>query len=246
MNDIIFGRNPVMEAIKSNREIEKIMVQQGAEGSIKKIESMARQNKIPLQYVGKAALDRLIGSKHPGSHQGVVAYVSAFSYTSVEEILEKAVFKGEKPFVIILDGIEDPHNLGAIIRSAEGAGAHGIIIPQRRSASVTETVAKVSAGALEHMDIAKVANLTDTVDKLKKLGLWIGASHMEGDRYWENDFTVPLALIIGSEGKGVSRLLMEKSDFTLSIPMMGKVNSLNASNAAAVLFFEIARQRQGI
>lgn len=258
MNDIIFGRNPVMEAIKSKREIEKIMVRQGALGSIKKIESLARQNKIPLQYVSKQALDRLVKSgsqagqeaghqgKQQAGHQGVVAYVSAFNYVTVEEMLEKAVFKGEKPFVIILDGIEDPHNLGAIIRSAEGAGAHGIIIPERRSASVTEVVAKVSAGALEHMDIARVQNLADTVDKLKKLGLWIGVSHMEGKNYWEEDFTGPFALIIGSEGKGVSRLLMEKSDFALTIPMMGKVNSLNASNAAAVLLFEIARQRQAV
>lgn len=251
MSDIIFGRNPVMEAIKSKREIEKILVQQGSEGSVKKIEALARQRKINLQYVARPALDRAVRGSQAGSqqggkanHQGVVAYVSAFTYTQLEEILEKAVFKGEKPFIIILDGIEDPHNLGAIIRSAEGAGAHGLVIPERRSASVTETVAKVSAGALEHIDIAKVQNLADTVDKLKRLGIWIGVSHMEGKNYWEEDFTGPLALIIGSEGKGVSRLLIEKSDFALSIPMMGKVNSLNASNAAAVLLFEIARQRQ--
>lgn len=240
MNDIIFGRNPVLEAIKSGRQIEKIMIQTKAEGSVKKIEALARQNKISLQYVGKPALDRITKEKH----QGVIAYASNFAYISVEEILEQAVFKREIPFLVILDGIEDPHNLGAIIRSAECAGAHGVIIPARRAASVTATVAKISAGALEHIDVAKVQNLADTVDKLKKLGLWIGASHMEGSNYWEKDLSQPLALIIGSEGKGVSRLLLEKSDFILSIPMMGNVNSLNASNAATVLLFETARQRQ--
>ncbi len=240
MSEIIFGRNPVLEAIKSSRQIEKIVMQQEAEGSAKKIDSLARQKGIPVQYVRKPALDRLV----KGSHQGVIAYVSDYSYVEVEEILEKAVFRGEKPFIVILDGIEDPHNLGAIIRSAEGAGVHGIVIPQRRSASVTATVAKISAGALEYMNIARVQNLADAVDKLKRMGLWIVAGHMEGDNYWEKDLNIPLALIVGSEGKGISRLLMDKCDYRLSIPMSGKVNSLNASNAAAILLFEIARQRK--
>jgi len=237
---VIFGRNPVLEALKSQREIEKLVVIKNGEGSIKRIERMARESKIPIQYVDKKALDRFAGSS---KHQGVAAQTSPYKYYEVDDILARASDKGEEPFLMILDNIEDPHNLGAIIRTADGAGAHGIIIPKRNAVGLTETVGKASAGAVEYLPVAKVTNIANTIDKLKALGLWVVSCDMDGELYYEADLTGPIAVIIGSEGKGISRLVKEKSDFVVSLPMEGNISSLNASNAAAVLMYEINRQR---
>lgn len=246
MDNIVFGRNTVMEALKSGREIEKLLILKTGEGSIKKIEGIARDRKIPIQYVDKATLDRVaMGPGGTGSHQGVAAYTSSYSYCEVEDLLSAAADRGEPPFLIILDGIEDPHNLGAIMRTADGAGAHGIIIPKRRAACLTDTVAKASAGAVEYMRVAKVANLVQSINKLKEAGLWIAACDMDGQTYHQRDLTGPIAIVIGGEGQGISRLIREKCDFLVSIPMEGRISSLNASNAAAVLMYEIHRQRKG-
>ncbi|MGI6728574.1 MAG: 23S rRNA (guanosine(2251)-2'-O)-methyltransferase RlmB [Anaerovoracaceae bacterium] len=246
MNNIIYGRNTVIEALKSKREIEKLLLLKNGEGSIKKIEGMAKDRKIPIQYVDKTALDRVTDElKSDGSHQGVVAYTSAYKYKEVEDLLSIASNKKESPFLIILDGIEDPHNLGAILRTADGAGAHGVIIPKRRAVGLTDTVAKSSAGAIEYIPVAKVSNISQTIEQLKEAGLWIAACDMDGQTYYQTDLTGPIALVIGSEGKGISRLVREKCDFILSIPMEGRISSLNASNAAAVLVYEIHKQRKG-
>lgn len=238
--NIMIGRNPVMEALKSGREIEKLMILKDAEGSIKKIIGMAKEKKLPYQLVDKAALDRIADGR---AHQGVAAVVSNFEYCEVEDILEKAREKGEDPFLIILDGIEDPHNLGAMIRTADGAGAHGVIIPKRRAVGITDIAAKASAGAVEYVPVAKVSNIAQTVDKLKELGIWVGACDMGGTIYYDADLKGKIALVIGAEGQGISRLVKEKCDFSLSIPMCGSINSLNASNAAAILMYEVRRQR---
>lgn len=240
--NLIIGRNPVMEALKSGREIEKLIIAKDAEGSIRKIIGMAKEKNLFCQFAEKTALDRIAGGK---VHQGVIAYVSAFEYCDPEDILERARRKGEDPFVIILDGIEDPHNLGAIIRTADGAGAHGIIIPKRRAAGITDVVAKASAGAVEYVPVAKVSNIAQTIDRLKEMGVWIGACDMDGTEYDQADLKGSLALVIGAEGQGISRLVKEKCDFGISIPMAGKITSLNASNAAAVLMYEARRQRNG-
>jgi 23S rRNA (guanosine2251-2'-O)-methyltransferase len=246
LNNIIYGRNTVIEALKSKREIEKLLLLKNGEGSIKKIEGMAKDRKIPIQYVDKTALDRVTDElKSDGSHQGVVAYTSAYKYKEVEDLLSIASNKKESPFLIILDGIEDPHNLGAILRTADGAGAHGVIIPKRRAVGLTDTVAKSSAGAIEYIPVAKVSNISQTIEQLKEAGLWIAACDMDGQTYYQTDLTGPIALVIGSEGKGISRLVREKCDFILSIPMEGRISSLNASNAAAVLVYEIHKQRKG-
>lgn len=240
--NLIIGRNPVMEALKSGREIDKMLVAKDGEGSIKKIIGMAKEKNIFYQFVEKTALDRIADG---GVHQGVIAYISTYDYCDPEDILEKARQKGEDPFLIILDGIEDPHNLGAIMRTADGAGAHGIIIPKRRAAGITDVVAKASAGAVEYVPVAKVSNIAQTIDKLKGKGVWIGACDMDGTEYDKADLKGSLALVIGAEGQGVSRLVKEKCDFVLSIPMSGQISSLNASNAAAVLMYEVKRQRKG-
>ncbi|MDO4552302.1 MAG: 23S rRNA (guanosine(2251)-2'-O)-methyltransferase RlmB [Bacillota bacterium] len=240
MENIIYGRNPVLEALKSGRQIDRLWIQKGASGSIGQIESKARAAGLPVQYVDKAALDRLCGS---GGHQGAAASVSAHAYCQVEDLLERASSRGEEPFLVLLDGVEDPHNLGAILRTADGAGAHGLILPQRRAAGLTQTVAKVSAGAIEYVPVARTVNLARTIDGLKEAGLWIAACDMDGGPYYEADLKGPIALVVGGEGRGVSRLVKEKCDFVLSIPMAGSVSSLNASNAAAVLMYEIRRQR---
>ncbi|MCI9596938.1 MAG: 23S rRNA (guanosine(2251)-2'-O)-methyltransferase RlmB [Firmicutes bacterium] len=242
MADIITGRNAVMEALKSNREIEKITVGKGTEGSIKKIVGMAKDKKIPIYYTEKSALDRIAGNS---AHQGVAAQVSQYTYCQVEDILQRANSKGEEPFIIVLDGLEDPHNLGAIMRTAECCGAHGIVIPKRRSVGITETVVKASAGAVEYMLCAKVSNIAQTIDRLKEKGVWVAACHMEGQAYTKQDLKGSLALVIGGEGAGISRLAREKCDFQVSIPMKGKISSLNASNAAAILMYEVLRQREG-
>lgn len=239
--NLLIGRNPVTEAIKSGRTIDKVLMQKDAQGSAIAIAKQAREAGIRVQYVDKAVLDRLA----PGRpHQGVAAYVAAHDYVDVEDIIAAARARGEDPVVVILDNLEDPHNLGAIMRSVDGAGFDGVIIPSHRSVSLTETVAKASAGAIEYVPVAKVSNLAQTVDYLKAEGLWIAAVDMDGTPYDKTDLKGPLAIIIGAEGAGVSKLLRDKADYIVSIPMRGKVNSLNASNAAAIILYEALRQRQ--
>lgn len=240
--NIIIGRNPVMEALKSGREIEKLLVAKDAEGSIRKIVGMAKDKNLFCQFAEKTALDRVAEGR---VHQGVIAYISTYQYCDVEDIIERAGQKEEDPFIIILDGIEDPHNLGAIMRTADGAGAHGIIIPKRRAVGITDVVAKASAGAVEYVPVAKVSNIAQTIERLKEKGVWIGACDMDGTEYDKADLKGSLALVIGAEGQGISRLVKEKCDFSLSIPMSGRITSLNASNAAAVLMYEAKRQRNG-
>lgn len=241
MSEIITGRNAVIEALKSDREIEKITIAKGAEGSVKQIAAKAKDKKIPLYYSERSRIDKEVGS---GNHQGVIAVVSDYKYCSVEDILKKAEKRGEAPFIVILDGIEDPHNLGAIMRTAECAGVHGIIIPKRRSVSVTETVAKTSAGAIEHMLCARVTNIPREIEKLKEKGVWIAACDMDGEILYKQDLKGAMGIVIGGEGSGVSRLVKEKCDFTVSIPMKGDITSLNASNAGAILMYEVVRQRE--
>lgn len=240
----IVGRNPVLEILKSDKEVEKILVTKGQlKGSINKIIGIAKDRNIIIQQVDKNKLDQISGGN---AHQGVAASVSPYNYSSVDEIIDKARKLNTSPFIIILDGIEDPHNLGAIIRTAECGGVHGIIIPKRRSAHVTQTVYKSSAGAVEHMSIAKVNNISDTIEELKEKGLWVYGADIDGQEYYFNtELKGPIALVIGSEGKGISRLVKEKCDFLLKIPMFGHISSLNASNAASILIYEVVRQSYG-
>lgn len=240
MSETIIGRNAVLEAVKSNREIEKITVMKGAEVSVKQIVGKARDRKVPVYYSERSKMDKMAQG---GVHQGVIAVVSDYKYSSVDDILDFAQSKGEDPFLIVLDGLEDPHNLGAIMRTAECAGAHGIMIPKRRSVSVTETVAKTSAGAVEYMRCVKVTNIANEIEKLKERGIWVAACDMDGKTYYEQNLTGPIALVVGGEGSGVSRLVREKCDFVVSIPMKGNISSLNASNAASILMYEVLRQR---
>ena len=240
--NLIIGRNPVIEALKNDREIEKIIVGRGAEGSITKILGMARDKGIPVYETDRVALDRVSGGL---PHQGVAAYASAYKYAELEDIYARAEEKGEDPFIVVLDNLEDPHNLGAIMRTAECAGAHGVIIPKRRSCGLTDVVAKSSAGAIEYVPVVKVANIAQTLDALKEDGFWTAACDMGGRNYYEQDLTGKLAIVIGSEGFGISRLVKEKCDFTVSMPMVGNITSLNASNAAAVLMYEVRKQRDG-
>lgn len=239
--NILFGRNSVMEALKGQREIDKILVQKGEkEGSVIKIISLAKSKAIVVQEVEKAKLDEITGRE---KHQGVLAYVAAHEYVSVDEILEDAKEKGEAPFVLILDNIQDPHNLGAIIRTAHNAGVHGIIIPKRRAVGLTGTVAKSSAGALEYMKIAKVSNIAQTIRELKERGLWIACADMDGKTLYEENLTGPIGIVVGSEGEGVSKLTRDNCDYIVSVPMYGKVTSLNASVAASLMVYEVVRQR---
>lgn len=239
---ILIGRNAVIEALKAEREIEKILVSGTGEGSIKKIIAMASDKKIPIHYSDKITLDRVADGEN---HQGVVASVSAAPNVDIEDILAFAKSKGEDPFLIILDGIEDPHNLGAIIRTAECAGAHGVVIPKRRAAGITEVIAKTSAGAIEYMRCARVSNIVQTIEKLKAKGVWIAACDMDGTTLFDADLKGPIGIVIGGEGYGIGKLVKEKCDFVVSIPMKGQINSLNASNAAAVVIYEVTRQRNG-
>ena len=239
--NILFGRNSVMEALKGNRTIDKIMVQKGEkEGSVIKIIGEAKAKSIVVQEVEKSKLDELTGRE---KHQGVVAYAAAHEYVSVDEILEEAHEKGEQPFVLILDNIQDPHNLGAIIRTAHNAGVHGIIIPKRRAVGLTGTVSKSSAGALEYMKVAKVSNIVQAIKELKEKGLWIACADMDGKPMFEENLTGPMGIVVGSEGEGVSKLTKENCDYVISVPMYGKVTSLNASVAASLMTYEVVRQR---
>ena len=242
MEDKIIGRNPVLEAIKSGKLIDYMLIKKGRyEGSIVPIVKKAKENGIIVQEVAKEKLDAL---SEGGNHQGVVAFVSAHDYATVEDILKKAADKGEPPFVIICDKITDPHNLGAIIRTANCVGAHGVIIPKRGSVGVNSVVVKTSAGAAMYTPVAKVTNIAATLDELKKAGLWIAAADMDGEEMYKIDLKGALGIVIGSEGEGISRLVREKCDFIASIPMAGDINSLNASVAAGVLMYEALRQRR--
>ena len=229
-----------MEALRSDREIEKITIAKGADGSIQKIAGKAKDKKIPIYYSDRNHMDKLAGGTN---HQGVIAVVSDYRYCTTEDILARAEERGEDPFVIILDGLEDPHNLGAIIRTANLAGAHGVIIPKRRAVGLTATVAKTSAGALNYTPVAKVTNLAATIEELKREGLWFVCADMDGELMYRCNLKGPIGLVIGNEGEGVGRLVKEKCDFTASIPMKGDIDSLNASVAAGVLAYEIVRQR---
>lgn len=242
MDDKIIGRNPVREAIKSGRDIDKILVKKGEiEGSLVPIIKMAKNEGIPVVETDKQKLDQVAEG---GNHQGVIAYVATHSYCTVKDILESAKNKGHDPFIIILDKITDPHNFGSIIRSANCVGADGIIIPKRNSVGLNSVVAKTSAGAIEYTPVAKVTNIAQTIEALKKEGIWVAGAEAGGDTMYRTNLKGPIALVIGSEGEGISRLVKESCDFLVEIPMFGDVNSLNASVAAAVLMYEISRQRQ--
>ena len=233
----IEGRNPVIEAYRSGKTIDKLFVLDGCQdGPVKTITREARKQHTIISYVSKERLDQLSETHH---HQGVIAIAAAYDYASVDDILAKAREKGEAPFIFLLDGIEDPHNLGAIIRTANLAGAHGVIIPKHRAVGLTATVARTSAGALNFTPVAKVTNLGAAMDELKKEGLWFVCADMKGEVMYRQNLTGPIGLVIGNEGEGVSRLVREKCDFTASIPMKGDIDSLNASVAAGVLAYEI-------
>lgn len=237
----VVGRNPVLELLKSDKQIDKLYVLKGdLQGSINKILGIARDKNIIVQQVDKAKLDSMANGN---AHQGVCALVTGYEYSTIDKILNKAKSRNESPFIIILDGIEDTHNLGAIVRTAECAGVHGVIIPKRRSAMVNQTVYKSSAGAVEHMLIANVNNISNAIDDLKKQGLWIYGADMDGkDYHFNTPITGAIALVIGNEGKGLSRLVKEKCDVLVKIPMKGKISSLNASTAASILIYEVVRQ----
>ena len=239
--DVIFGRNSVAEAIKSGRPLDSVMVARGdRSGSIPKIVADAKKAGIVIKEVDPKKLDFVCGHNN---HQGIAAFGAVKEYSTIEDIFETAKERNEEPFIIICDEIEDPHNLGAIIRTAEAAGAHGVIIPKRRSASLSFTVAKTSAGAVEFMHVARVTNIPQTIDELKKRGVWVYCADMDGEPFYKSNLKGAIALVIGSEGNGVGRLVKEKCDVTLSMPMKGKINSLNASVAAGILMYEVSRQR---
>ncbi|WP_075039512.1 23S rRNA (guanosine(2251)-2'-O)-methyltransferase RlmB [Anoxybacillus sp. MB8] len=239
--DLIIGKNPVLEALKSGREMNKIWIAEGSQrGQMQSIIQLAKEMGITVQYVPKKKMDQL----SDGNHQGVIAQVAAYRYYDIDDLFKKAKAQGEAPFFIILDELEDPHNLGSIMRTADAVGAHGIIIPKRRSVALTATVAKASTGAIEYVPVARVTNLARTVDELKERGVWIFGTDAKGNQdYRQLDGVIPLALVIGSEGKGISRLLRDKCDVLVRLPMIGHVTSLNASVAASLLMYEVYRKR---
>ncbi|MDD6021361.1 MAG: 23S rRNA (guanosine(2251)-2'-O)-methyltransferase RlmB [Acutalibacteraceae bacterium] len=242
--DMIIGRNAVSEALSSGRPIDSLLVTRGAKnGSLGRIVSQCRERGIVVKEVDGKKLDAMCSG---GNHQGVIMFAAAHEYSGIDDMFELARSRGEEPFIVILDELEDPRNLGAIVRTAEAAGAHGVIIPKRRSASLSFSVAKTAAGALEYVPVAKVANLPGTIDELKKKGLWIYGADMNGTCWCQQDYNGPIGLVIGSEGNGIGRLVREKCDFIVSLPMKGHINSLNASVAAGILMYEISRQRSGI
>ena len=241
MENKIEGRNAVLEALRAGKPIDKLYVLDGCpDGPVRTIIQKAKKGDTIINYVKKERLDQL---SETGHHQGVIAMAASYEYATVEDILEKAREKGEAPFIFVLDNIEDPHNLGAMIRTANLAGAHGVIIPKRRAVGLTPTVARTSAGAINYTPVAKVTNLKQTMEQLKKEGMWFVCADMDGTPYYQMDLKGPMGLVIGNEGEGVSRLIKETCDFVASIPMKGDIDSLNASVAAGVLAFEIARQR---
>ncbi|MBO6208290.1 MAG: 23S rRNA (guanosine(2251)-2'-O)-methyltransferase RlmB [Lachnospiraceae bacterium] len=239
----IEGRNAVIEALRAGKTIDKLFILDGCQdGPMQTIKREARKHDCMVKYVEKERLDQI---SQTGKHQGVIAVVAAYEYVEVEDILQAAKESGRPPFLFLLDGIEDPHNLGAIIRTAYQAGAHGVIIPKNRAVGLTATVARTSAGALNYLPVAKVTNMAKTIEALKKEGIWFACADMDGDVMYDVNLTGPMGLVIGSEGEGVSRLVREKCDYLVSIPMEGKLDSLNASVAAGVLAYEIVRQRRG-
>ena len=241
MSDIIYGRNAVTEALKSGRSFNKVVVALGNLGSdIKNIVTLAKEKGIPIERAEMKRMDKITQGER---HQGVIAYVSPVEYKTLEDILEIAREKNEQPFILLLDEITDPHNLGAIIRSAEAMGAHGVLLPKRRSAKLNETVAKTSAGAVNYVAVAQIGNAAQTVENLKKQGFWTVGADMAGENIENADLTLPTLLVIGSEGKGIGRLLKEKLDILVKIPMTGKINSLNASVAAGILIYEVMKRR---
>lgn len=241
MSEQIEGRNAVLEAFRSGKCVDKLFILDGCQdGPVRTIAREARKTDTIINYVTKERLDQLSETR---AHQGVIAQVAAYEYSTVDEILAKAEEKGEPPFLVLLDNVEDPHNLGAIIRTANLAGAHGVIIPKRRAVGLTSTVAKTSAGAINYTPVAKVTNIVRTIEELKEKGIWFVCADMGGETMYDLDLTGPMGLVIGNEGEGVSRLVREACDFTASIPMKGDIDSLNASVAAGVLAYEIVRQR---
>ena len=241
MTEQIEGRNAVLEAFRSGKCVDKLFILDGCQdGPVRTIAREARKTDTIINYVSKERLDQLSETR---AHQGVIAQAAAYEYSTVDEILARAEEKGEPPFLILLDNVEDPHNLGAIIRTANLAGAHGVIIPKRRAVGLTSTVAKTSAGAINYTPVAKVTNIVRTIEELKEKGIWFVCADMGGEIMYDLDLTGPMGLVIGNEGEGVSRLVREACDFTASIPMKGDIDSLNASVAAGVLAYEIVRQR---
>lgn len=239
-DDIIAGRNPITEAIKAGRDFDRICFAKG-DKTLQRIINMAKDRNIPIDFVERSRLDSASETKN---HQGVIGYAAAHNFSSVEDILERAENKNEPAFIVILDGLSDPHNLGSILRTANGAGVHGVIIPKRRSVGLTSAVAKTSAGAVEYTPVARVSNISQTIDTLKKKGIWVYGSAFEGASvYNKTNLKGPIAIVIGNEGDGISRLTMEKCDGLVKIPMMGEIESLNASVAAGILLYEICRQR---
>lgn len=240
--DMVAGRNAVMEALKGSRSVNKLMIANGStEGSIKEIIAVAKDKGVNIQYWDRSKLDSIARGIR---HQGVLAQVAPVQYAELEDILQVAKDRNEPPFIVLLDELEDPHNLGAILRTADAAGVHGVLIPKHRSCPLSATVAKTSAGAVEHVPVARVGNLVQTIKKLKQEGLWVAAADMDGKDYYDTDLTGPLLLIIGSEGQGVGRLVKEQCDFVVRIPMVGKINSLNASVAGSILMYEAMKQRR--
>ncbi|MFZ5986696.1 MAG: 23S rRNA (guanosine(2251)-2'-O)-methyltransferase RlmB [Bacillota bacterium] len=240
--DKLEGRNSVLEAIKANRTINKLLVQKGEkEGSIKHIIALAREKGIVIQETDRVNLDR-VSTTH--AHQGVIAYVAIKDYVEVDDILAAAESKGEQPFIVILDGITDAHNLGSILRTADAVGAHGVVIPKRRSVGLNAAVSKASAGAIEYVPVARVTNISQTIEYLKKKNLWVVGTDLSGNKsFYETDLKGPTALVIGSEGEGMGKLVAEKCDFVVNIPMKGQISSLNAAVAGAIVMYEILRQR---
>ena len=240
--DMVAGRNAVMEALKGSRSVNKLIIANGStEGSIKEIIAVAKEKGVNIQYWDRSKLDSIARGIR---HQGVLAQVAPVQYAELEDILQVAKDRNEPPFIVLLDELEDPHNLGAILRTADAAGVHGVLIPKHRSCPLSATVAKTSAGAVEHVPVARVGNLVQTIKKLKQEGLWVAAADMDGKDYYDTDLTGSLLLIIGSEGQGVGRLVKEQCDFVVRIPMVGKINSLNASVAGSILMYEAMKQRR--
>ncbi len=242
--EFLEGRNPVLEALNSGRKLSKVVIAKGARGEhLKSIEELVRRKGIPLEYWEKREMDRRSVTDR---HQGVMALAEALPYSTLDEMLSRAITKDEKPLLLLLDGVEDPHNLGSIIRTAEVSGAHGVLVPERRSASLNASVLRASAGAANYLPVAKVKNTVRGIEELKAKGCWVIGADLEGSVFWKEtfDFTLPLCLVLGGEGKGLSRLAKEKCDLLLRIPMQGKVASLNVSVAAGILLYEILRRRQ--
>ncbi|MCH3959125.1 MAG: 23S rRNA (guanosine(2251)-2'-O)-methyltransferase RlmB [Selenomonas sp.] len=240
--DVLIGRNAVTEALKAGRGINKLLLADGdKEGSISEIIALAKERGIIVQTVDRGKIEAVAGGLR---HQGVLAYVSPVAYVEVEDILKAAEAKGEAPFLLLLDELEDPHNLGALLRTADATGVHGVLIPKRRSVPLTATVAKTSAGAIEYVPVARIGNIAQTIKKLKDKGFWVAGADMDGSQnYYEADLTGPLVLVVGSEGKGMGRLTKEQCDFIVRMPMVGRINSLNASVAGSILMYESMRQR---